>query len=84
VAEVPTVVEARLMALRLEESQIEARILDQTFRQEPLPNIRAFSVVRVLVRREKAVEARRLLLEPYEWPDFGDDVPDGPEFGGES
>jgi hypothetical protein len=84
VAEVPTLIEARLIALRLEEGQIEAQVLDQTFRQEPLPDVRAFALVRVLVRREKAVEARRLLREPYEMPDFGDDVPEGPEFGGES
>jgi hypothetical protein len=53
--------EAELMALRLRESGIEAEVLDQTFRQEPLPNVRAFAVVRVLVPRGRSEEARRVL-----------------------
>jgi hypothetical protein len=84
VAEVGSLIEARLIALRLEESHVEARILDQTFSQEPLPNVRAFSVVRVLVRRDQLEEARRLLNEPYEWPEFGDNLHDGPESEGDS
>jgi hypothetical protein len=79
VAEVRTLIEARLVAMRLEEGEIEARTLDQTFNQEPLPAVRAFSRVRVLVPTAKAAEARRLLETPAEVPDFGDEVNDSEE-----
>ena len=49
VAETAQIFEAELIALRLRESGIEAEVVDQTFNQEPLPNVRSFSVVRVLV-----------------------------------
>lgn len=78
-AEVPTLVEAKLIALHLEESGFETKILDQTFHQEPLPSVRAFSVVRVLVKHEQAEEARNLLRQPPELFDFSDEVDDGNE-----
>jgi hypothetical protein len=52
---------AELIALRLRDAGIDAQVLDQSFRQEPLPSVRAFAVVRVLVPAEQAEAARRLL-----------------------
>ena len=56
--------EAELMAMRLRAAGIPAEVVDQTFRQEPLPNVRSFAVVRVLVPVDRAEEARRVLAEP--------------------
>ena len=50
IAETAQIFEAELIALRLRDSGIEAQVVDQTFHQEPLPNVRNFSVVRVLVK----------------------------------
>jgi hypothetical protein len=72
VAETAQIFEAQLMALRLRESGIEAEVVDQTFNQEPLPNVRSFSVVRVLVPREHADEARRILAHPDPLPEDGE------------
>lgn len=72
VAETSQVFEAELMALRLRESGIEAQVVDQTFHQEPLPDVRSFSVVRVLVPMAKAAEARRILAHPDPLPDNGE------------
>jgi hypothetical protein len=77
VAETKSLVEAKLIAMRLEESDIEAEVLDQTFHMEPLPDVRAFSVVRVLVKRDAAEAARKILAEPLEDLEFGDDAPEG-------
>lgn len=79
VAETRQVFEAELMALRLRECGIEAEVLDQSFRQEPLPNVRSFSVVRVLVPAEKAARARELLDRPVDLPDTATDGPDDSE-----
>ena len=38
-------------------------MIDQSYRQEPMPSVRAFAVVRVLVPAERAAEARRILAE---------------------
>ena len=69
VVETSQVYEAELIALRLREAGIEAEVVDQTFNQEPLPNVRNFSVVRVLVPKEKIAEARRLLDNPEPLPE---------------
>jgi hypothetical protein len=61
VAEVRDLFEAELIALRLREAGMEAEVLDQSFRQEPLPDVRSFAVVRVLVRREELARAREVL-----------------------
>jgi Putative prokaryotic signal transducing protein len=61
--------EAELAALRLREAGIEARVIDQSYRQEPVPLVRSFAVVRVLVKAEQADEARRLLQERHELPE---------------
>ncbi len=72
VAETAQIFEAELIALRLRESGIEAEVVDQTFNQEPLPNVRSFSVVRVLVPKDQAAEARRLLDNPEPLPEDGE------------
>ena len=74
VAEVGQVFEAELMALRLRGEGIDARVVDQSYRQEPVPSVRALSLVRVLVPAECAGEARRLLAEAV-------DLPEGTENG---
>jgi hypothetical protein len=66
VAEVGQRYEADLIADHLRDAGIEAEVVDQTFRQEPLTRIAAFSVVRVLVPVNRADEARRVLAEPME------------------
>jgi hypothetical protein len=55
--------EAELAALRLRDSGIEARVIDQSYRQEPLPSVRSFAMVRVLAPTASAAEARRVLAE---------------------
>jgi hypothetical protein len=66
VAEVGEVYEAELMALRLREAGLDARVVDKSFRQEPLPRVRSFAIVRVYVPEARAEEARRLLAEKRE------------------
>lgn len=72
VAETAQIFEAELIALRLRGSGIEAEVVDQTFNQEPLPNVRAFAVVRVLVPKERLAEARRILDHPEPLPEDGE------------
>ena len=69
VAEVGQVYEAELMALRLRGEGIEAQVVDQSYRQEPVPSVRALSLVRVLVPAASAEEARRLLAQKVDMPD---------------
>jgi putative signal transducing protein len=75
-AEVGQIFEAELMALRLREAGIEAQVIDQSYRQEPMPSVRALALVRVLVPAGRAEEARRLLAERRQ-------LPDDPEFDDE-
>jgi hypothetical protein len=72
IAETSQIFEAELIALRLRESGIEAEIVDQTFNQEPLPNVRSFSVVRVLVPKAQMDEARRVLDQGLPLPEDGE------------
>ena len=72
VAETPQIFEAELIALRLRDSGIEVQVVDQTFNQEPLPNVRSFSVVRVLVKKEDMAQARRVLDEGQPLPEDGE------------
>ena len=69
VLETSQLYEAELAALRLREAGLEPRVIDQSFAQEPVPMVRAFSVVRVLVKAEQAEAARLLLQEPHELPE---------------
>jgi hypothetical protein len=55
--------EAELAALRLRDSGIEARVIDQSYRQEPLPSVRSFAMVRVLAPTVSAAQARQILAE---------------------
>jgi hypothetical protein len=76
VAETGQLYEAELLALRLRDGGIEAKVLDQSYRQEPLPSVRSFALVRVLVPAERAEEARRLLAQPNALPDDASDEED--------
>ena len=75
-AEVAQVFEAELIALRLRESGIEAEVIDQSFKQEPLPNVRSFAVVRVLVPSGKVELAREVLKRSLDLPETASDLPD--------
>ncbi len=55
--------EAELAALRLRAAGLEARVIDQSYRQEPVPIVRSFAVVRVLVPTGSAATAREVLAE---------------------
>jgi hypothetical protein len=79
VLEAAQVYEAELAALRLREAGIEARVIDQSYRQEPLPSVRALSLVRVLVPAERAAEARRVLSENAALPEDAEDAPEDTE-----
>ena len=61
--------EAELAAGRLREAGLDARVIDQSYRQEPLPTVRSFALVRVLVPAEQAAEARRVLAERPDLPE---------------
>ena len=63
VAEVGQLWEAELIVGRLKAEGIDAQIVDQTFHQEPIPNVRSFAVVRVLVPQEQETRAREILAE---------------------
>ncbi len=69
VLETSQVYEAELAALRLRAAGLDARVIDQSYRQEPMPMVRAFSVVRVLVQADQAETARQLLREPHDLPE---------------
>jgi hypothetical protein len=60
--------QAELIAGRLRAAGIEAKVVDQTFHQEPIPSVRDFAVVRVLVPEDKEAEAREVLSRPVELP----------------
>jgi len=63
VAETAQSYEAELIAGRLRAAGMEAKVLDQTFRQEPLPSVRSFAVVRVLVPEDQEAQAREVLAK---------------------
>ncbi|HVR72650.1 MAG TPA: hypothetical protein VMT87_17575 [Vicinamibacteria bacterium] len=73
VAETPQVFEAELMALRLREAGIDAEVMDQSFKQEPLPNVRSFALVRVLVPAAAAALARDVLSRSVNLPEGASD-----------
>jgi hypothetical protein len=61
--------EAELGALRLRDAGVEVRVIDMSYRQEPVPLVRALSLVRVLVPAARAGEARALLAERRDLPE---------------
>ena len=69
VLETRQVYEAELAAGRLRESGIDARVIDQSYRQEPVPSVPGLARVRVLVPAERAAEARAVLAEEAEPPE---------------
>jgi hypothetical protein len=69
VLEARQVYEAELAAGRLRQAGLEARVIDQSYRQEPVPSVRSFSIVRVLVPAGQAREARKILAEEAELPE---------------
>jgi hypothetical protein len=73
VAEVARRYEAELMAGHLRAAGIEARVIDKSFRQEPLPSVRSFAIVRVYVPAAHAEEARRSLAEAAQLPAGSED-----------
>lgn len=76
VAESGQLYEAELMAGHLRAQGLEAHVVDQTFHQEPLPTVRSFAVVRVMVPRAQAEHARRLLAQPRGLPPGEDGGPE--------
>ena len=66
VLETRQVYEAELAAGRLREAGIDARVVDQSYRQEPVPSVRSLAIVRVLVPADLAAEARAVLAEGVE------------------
>lgn len=69
VLETSQIYEAELAALRLRGAGLEARVIDQSYRQEPVPFVPGLARVRVLVPAERAAEARALLAEGVELPE---------------
>jgi hypothetical protein len=63
VLETRQVYEAELAAGRLRDAGLDARVIDQSYRQEPVPSVRSFALVRVLVPLDQAAEARAILAE---------------------
>lgn len=76
VAETRELFEAELIALKLREAGIDAQVLDQSFKLEPLPNVRAFSVVRVMVPAAQGEDARRVLSESQSLPEDAEPADD--------
>ena len=72
--------EAELAALRLREAGLEARVIDQSYRQEPLPIVRSFALVRVLVPTGASEEARLVLASGLELED-GAEIEGGDDTG---
>ena len=63
VAEVGQLWEAELIVGRLKVEGIESQIVDQTFHQEPIPKVRSFAVVHILVPAEQETRSREILAE---------------------
>jgi Putative prokaryotic signal transducing protein len=61
--------EAEFAALRLREAGVETRVIDQSYRQEPVPFVRSLSLVRVLVPVDQAEAARSLLAQGPRLPE---------------
>lgn len=81
VAETRQRYEAELIRLRLEGAGIETHIIDQSYNQEPMPEIRSLSLVRVLAPTARADESRRILAALVALPDEADEAPEGEDPG---
>jgi hypothetical protein len=72
--------EAELVAMRLRSAGFdEVQVVDQSFQLEPMPDVRNFNVVRVLVPTGRAAEARDLIAQPVELPPDAEVAEDGEE-----
>jgi hypothetical protein len=69
VAETQQNYEAELIALKLREAGVDAQVLDQSFKLEPLPNVRSFSLVRVMVPAAQEAAARKALAQVKSLPE---------------
>lgn len=69
IAETKQIFEAELIRLRLLAGGVEAQLLDQTFAQEPMPDVRSFSLVRVFVPAGDLALARDLLAQSVALPE---------------
>lgn len=69
VLETRQVYEAEIAAGRLRDAGLDAQVVDQSYRQEPVPSVRAFAIVRVLVPVAQAAQAREILAERVDMPD---------------
>ena len=76
VAEAAQPYEGELIAGRLRAADIDAKVVDQSFRQEPLPIVRSFAVVRVLVPEGEEAAAREVLARPADLPSDAESVRD--------
>jgi hypothetical protein len=74
VAETLQLFEAELIALKLRSAGVDAQVLDQSFKQEPLPSVRSFSVVRVMVPAGQEEAARKSLADIQALPEDGESV----------
>jgi len=74
VAEVRQRYEAELIRMRLESAGIETHLIDQTYNQEPMPDVRSLSLVRVLAPADRAQEAHDLLAAPVDLPEDADEA----------
>lgn len=74
VAEARQRYEAELIRMRLESAGIESHVIDQTYNQEPMPDVRSLSLVRVLAPADRAEEARELLAAPVDLPEDADEA----------
>ena len=83
VLETSQLYEAELAALRLRASGLEARVIDQSYRQEPAPLVPGLARVRVLVPADRAAEARRLLAGDSKLPEDAEEPEGGEEPEGE-
>lgn len=79
VAETGQAYEAELIALRLRSSGIDAHVVDQTFHAEPLPSVRSFAVVRIMVPASQADAARHVLATSAALPEDVDPEGGPPE-----
>jgi hypothetical protein len=77
VAETRQRYEAELIRLRLESAGIETHLIDQSYNQEPMPDVRSLALVRVLTPADRADEARRVLATPVDLPEDADEAPGG-------
>ena len=69
VLETRQVYEAEIAAGRLRQAGLDAQVVDQSYRQEPVPSVRSFAVVRGLVPGAQAAEAREIQAERPELPE---------------